>query len=360
MRVLKYRGSSHGSNEYPFLIDNKGFSVLPITSLGLTSNVSEERVCSGIPDLDDMLGGKGFFKGSTILVTGQAGTGKSSFGAAFVRAVCENGKRALFITFEESPSQIVRNMGSIGIDLEPYIKSMLLFISAERPTSYGLEMHLVSIHKLVNEFKPDVIIMDPISSLISLGESQEVRSMLVRLVDFFKMRGVTALFTDLMNWENPQKSALISSLADTWILLENAEANGETKRILRLVKSRGMPHSNQIREFQLSDDGIALTRPYIGPSGVLTGSARFAQEAREMAEEVTHSREIDFLKTQLEQERRKFEARIESEKSEFANKEKELKGRIEEESRQRDVLANNKRQMNQLRSRAIDGDDQDG
>ena len=264
MRIIKYRGSSHGSNEYPFLIDEHGFSVLPISSLGLTATVTNERISSGIPDLDAMLGGKGYFKGSTVLITGQAGTGKTSFGAEFVREACQNGKKALFVTFEESPSQIVRNMRSIGIDLEPFVKNGLLQIHADRPTSYGLEMHLVMIHKLVNQLKPDVVVLDPISSLMAVGEEVEVRSTLVRMVDFLKINGVTSLFTDLKHGERPRQSSLISSLVDTWILLEDVEANGESNRILRLVKSRGMPHSNQIREFHITSEGIDLIPPYIG------------------------------------------------------------------------------------------------
>ena len=349
MRVLKYRGSSHGSNEYPFLIDESGFSVLPITTLGLASKVSHERISSGVPDLDDMLGGRGFYKGSSILVTGQAGTGKSSFCAAFARAACRKGKRALYLTFEESPAQMIRNLRSVGMDLEPCVERGLLRILAERPTSFGLEMHLLTLHKLVNEFKPAVVILDPISSLMTIGEELDVRSTLVRMVDFLKNKGVTTMFTDLRHSEDERQSSLISSLVDTWLLLENVEANGETNRILRLIKSRGMPHSNQIREFHLSDKGIRLTPPNVGPAGVMAGSARYAQEAREMKEENTRTEEVGRLKLQLEQQPKAMESQIEAVRAEYANKEAELERRMAEENRRREVVKTNSMRMESMR-----------
>jgi circadian clock protein KaiC len=350
MRVLKYRGSSHGSNEYPFLIDESGFSVLPITALGLSSKASNERISTGVPDLDDMLGGKGFYKGSSILVTGQAGTGKSSFCAAFARSACNKGRKVLYITFEESPEQMIRNLRSIGIDLQPYRDKGLLRIVAERPTSFGLEMHLVTIHKLVNDFKPSVIILDPISSLMIIGEDLEVRSTLVRMVDFLKNKGITSMFTDLKHAGRLEQTSFISSLVDTWILLENIEANGESNRILRLIKSRGMPHSNQIREFHLSDEGIKLTPPYVGAAGVLTGSARYAQEARERAEDVSRAEEIDRLKLQKEQQRKMMESQLEAMRADHASKEAELERKIAEESRRRETIKANTRRMASMRT----------
>jgi circadian clock protein KaiC len=350
MRIIKYRGSSHGSNEYPFLIDEHGFSVLPISSIGLFAQVSNERISSGIPDLDAMLDGKGFFKGSTVLVTGQAGTGKTSFGAAFVNAACKKGKKALFITFEESPSQVIRNMRSIGIDLEPCVKNGSLRILADRPTSYGLEMHLVTIHKIVNEFQPDVVVLDPISSLMAIGEEVEVRSTLVRLVDYLKMNGVTSMFTDLKRGERPKESSMISSLVDTWILLEVVEANGESNRILRLVKSRGMAHSNQIREFHITSEGIDLIPPYVGPAGVFTGSARYAQEAKERAEEVLRGEEIERLRTNLEQQRKTLDARMEALRAEFDDKRSDLERKIVEEERRKEALENSRKHLSALRT----------
>ncbi len=350
MRIIKYRGSAHGSNEYPFLIDENGFSVLPLTAIGLTAIASNERISTGVADLDAMMGGKGYYKGSTIMITGQAGTGKTSFGAEFVQETCRNGKKALFITFEESSSQIIRNMKSIGIGLEPFMNKGLLRIHADRPTSYGLEMHLVTIHKLVNEFKPEVLVLDPISSLMAIGEEVEVRSVLVRLVDYLKMNGVTTLFTDLKHSEKPDQSSLISSLVDAWILLEDVEANGENNRILRLVKSRGMAHSNQIREFHITSKGIDLIAPYVGPAGVLTGSARFAQEAKEVAEEASRSEEIGLLKLNLEQQKKVLDAHIKALQAEFDDKKAALQRKVQDEKRRKDSLDNNRKLLRTLRT----------
>lgn len=349
MRILKYRGSSHGSNEYPFLIDETGFSVLPISSLGLEASVTDERISTGIRDLDAMMEGKGYYKGSSVLITGQAGTGKSSFGAEFAKDACQNGMKALFITFEESPSQIIRNMRSIGIDLEPYVDKGLLKIYADRPTSYGLEMHLVMLIKLVNEFKPEAVVLDPISSLMMIGEEVEVRSTLVRMVDFLKMKNVTTLFTDLKSSERPNQSSMVSSLVDAWILLEAVEANGENNRILRLVKSRGMAHSNLIREFHITSNGIDLIPPYVGPSGVLTGSARYAQEAKERAEETARSEEIQRLRLNLEQQRTVMESKLESIRAEYEEKRAGLERKVLDEERRKEALENNRKHLSQMR-----------
>src|SRR3954466_9982186 len=286
LRIVKYRGTSHGTNEYPFIIDDKGMSVLPLTSLGLNHEVSSERVPSGVARLDTMLGGKGYFRGSSVLVSGTAGTGKTSLSAHFAAETCRRGERCLYLAFEESPSQLFRNMRSIGIDLEPYAKKGLLKMHATRPTLYGLEMHLVQIHKMVTEFDPAVVIIDPISNFISGGTSGDTQSMLLRLIDFLKARQITALFTHLSSggnagstWEGTDVG--VSSLIDTWLLVRDIELAGERNRGLYVLKSRGMAHSNQIREFVITPKGIDLVDVYVGPEGVLTGSMRAAQEARE-------------------------------------------------------------------------------
>jgi circadian clock protein KaiC len=350
MRILKYRGSAHGSNEYPFLIDEDGFSVLPLTSLGLIGNVTDVVVSSGVRDLDAMLGVKGFYKGSTILITGQAGTGKTSFGAEFIGEACKKGKKALFITFEESPGQVIRNMRSIGIDLEPFVKKGLLRINADRPTSFGLEMHLVTLHKMVNDFKPEVMVLDPISSLMAVGEEFEVRSTLVRMVDFLKMQGVTTVFTDLKHAERPQQSSMVSSLVDSWILLEDVEANGESNRILRIIKSRGMAHSNQIREFIITTKGIEIIPPYVGPSGVLTGSARYAQEAKEKAEAQTLVEELDLLKQNLANQKKVLDSEIKSLQIGYEDKAIALRRKVQEEERRKELLETNRKHQWSLRT----------
>jgi circadian clock protein KaiC len=324
MRIIKYRGSSHGSNEYPFLIDENGFSVVPITSIGLTAKVSDERISTGIKGLDDMMRGKGYFKESTILITGHAGTGKTTFAAEFLREACGKGKKALFFTYEESESQVIRNMRSVGVDLQPFINRSLLKIVPDRPASYGLETHLVSIHKLTRGFKPEVVVIDPISSLMTIGEEVDVRSTMARIVDYLKMNHITALFTDLWHAHEDAQTSLISSMVDTWIMLENIRSNGEDNRVLRMVKSRGMAHSNQIMEFRITEKGIELIPPYVGPSGVLIGSARYAQEARERAEEISSTEDTERAKRRLEYERNQLQSQLSELKAQLDDKELEL------------------------------------
>jgi circadian clock protein KaiC len=285
LRILKYRGSTHGTNEYPFLIDEHGISVLPVTSLGLTHGASKERISTGIAALDDMLSGQGYFRGSSVLVTGSAGTGKTTMGAHFVDAACRRGESAILFSFEESPQQLIRNMRSIGLDLGRWVKKGLLHIEAARPSAFGLEMHLVRMHHLLAEYKANVVVIDPISALLPGGSAHDVHALVLRVVDFLKQSGATGFFTSVAVEDDMQSTSLsISSLVDTWILLRNIEVNGERNRILYVLKSRGMAHSNQIREFLLTPHGVQLRDVYLGPGGVLTGSARVAREAEERLE----------------------------------------------------------------------------
>ena len=285
MRIIKYRGSSHGTDEYPFLIDEKGFSVLPSSSMRLHHAVSTKRISSGVEDLDDMLEGKGFYRGTSVLVSGRAGSGKSSLAAHFANAACQNGEHCLYIAFEESAAQATRNMRSIGIDLAQHMEKGLLQFEAWRPTQSGLEMHLLRVHKLVEQYQPDVVVVDPISNLM-MGTSQEIHSMLMRLLDFLKNKQITAFITNLTKgYEGREQTAVgISSLIDTWILLRDVELNSERNRCLYLLKSRGMAHSNQIREFVLTDRGVRLLPAYAGTGTVLTGSARLADARKKMDE----------------------------------------------------------------------------
>ena len=325
LRIVKYRGSTHGTNEYPFLIDEDGFSVLPVTSLGLNYSSSHERISTGIPRLDTMLSGKGYFRNSTVLVSGTAGTGKTSIAAQFVEAACKRGERVLYFTFEESPSQLVRNMRSIGINLEPWVKKGLLQFHATRPTLYGLETHLTTSIKLINQFKPAVVVLDPINAFV-MGENQtEVKTMLLRLVDFLKMKQVTAFFTSLSSADENMEmtDVYISSLIDTWLLLRDIEIGGERNRGLYVLKSRGMAHSNQIREFKLTDHGIELLDVYVGAEGVLTGSARLSQEAKDAAEQLLRQQEIGSKQFGLERKRDAMEAQIVVLRSEFEAEESE-------------------------------------
>jgi circadian clock protein KaiC len=276
LRVIKYRGSVHGTNEYPFLIDEDGLSVLPVTSIRLDKKASTERISSGIKELDEMLGNKGFYRGSSILVSGTSGTGKTSIAALFAKATCARKERCLFFAFEESPSQIIRNMRSIGVDLEKYEKRKLLRFHSYQPTEYGLEMHLINITKHIEQFKPSVVILDPITNMLSVGAPREVKFMLMRLIDFFQLKGITVMFTALRieGRSDETTDEGISSLVDAWIFLRDLELAGERNKALFVMKARGMRNSNQIREFIISDNGVELVDIFLGENGVLIGSAR--------------------------------------------------------------------------------------
>jgi circadian clock protein KaiC len=312
LRVVKYRGTAHGTNEYPFLIDESGFSVLPITYKGLEHEVSDELVTTGIPALDTMLGGDGVYRGSSVLVSGTAGTGKSSIAAHFADASCRRGERCLYFAFEESVSQITRNMRSIGLDLMPWIKKGLLRFVPGRPSLAGMEMHLAIMHKQVRDFAPRMVIVDPISNLSDAGTRKDAIAMLTRLFDFLKEQQVTGVFTSLNGGGSAAEATdvSVSSVTDTWLLLRDIELGGERNRGIYVLKSRGMAHSNQIREFVLSADGVQLREVYSGPEGVLTGSMRLAQEAREQAAELARSREFELRRRALERKRRDLETRI--------------------------------------------------
>ncbi len=326
MRIVKYRGTAHGTNEYPFLIDQDGFSVLPVSSLGLSHQVFEERILSGIPDLDAMLSGGGFHRGSSILVSGVAGSGKSSLASSFVGASAQRGERAIYFSFEESREQTVRNMRSIGLDLEPMIRDGLVHYVAARPTFYSLEMHLAIMLREVIRFDPRLVVLDPISAFLDTGDKLEVQSMLLRMVDFLKGRGITAVFTHLMHSQGGDiaTDAGLSSLMDAWVLMLNREVNGEFNRELYLLKARGTAHSNQVREFVMGDGGIRLLPPYLGENGALTGSARKAEEARDRRAELDRLEQFERIRTQIEARRRKARAQIESLEAEIEADEKEL------------------------------------
>jgi circadian clock protein KaiC len=312
LRVTKYRGALHGTNEFPFLIGETGISVLPITSLGLNHKISSERIATGITRLDAMLGGRGFFRGSSILLTGTPGTGKTIVAANFAQAAARRGERVLFFSFEESPNQIIRNMHSIGLRLEPLVKKGLLRFHSARPSLYGLEMHLATMFKEITEFQPAVVVMDPITSLMDAGTDYESKGMITRLIDYLKAKQITSLFTSLTQGGHvlQQSEAAMSSLMDSWLLLQDLEGNGERNRVLYVLKARGMAHSNQVREFLISDRGVDLVDAYIGPSGVLTGSARVAQEDLEKAAVLSSQQEAAQLKREVERKRSAIERQI--------------------------------------------------
>ncbi|WPV02186.1 circadian clock protein KaiC [Mucilaginibacter sp. cycad4] len=356
LRVVKYRGSQHGTNEYPFLIDEDGISVLPVTSLRLEKEVSSKRISSGIPSLDSMFGGKGFFQGSSILVSGTAGTGKTSIAASFANEVCGNKKKCLYFAFEESPKQILRNMKSINLDLQKHIDNGLLEFHASRPTLYGLEMHLVAIYKIIKRFKPAAVILDPITNLITVGSVSEVKSMLIRLIDFLQDEQITVMFTalSLNTVVSEQTDEGVSSLVDAWLLVRDIESNGERNRGLYIMKSRGMSHSNQVREFTITDKGLSLVDVYLGPEGVLTGSAREAQKLREKTGVALRDFAISRKDKEILRRRMMLESKIASLQAEFESTEEELNKMYMEEELKQDIIERNRQEITDIRRGNVD------
>jgi circadian clock protein KaiC len=351
LRVVKYRGSSHGSNEYPFLISERGIFLVPVTSMGLDYKVSTERVSSGNTRLDTMFGGKGYYRGSSIFVTGTPGAGKTSIASAFAEAACRRGEKCIYFSFEESKDQLFRNMRSIGIELSRWDRKGLLHIHATRPTFSGLEAHLLMMHRLAHEIRPKIIVIDPISNLIEVGEQSEVKSMLSRLIDYYKSNKTTILFTSLVvKGVNEDTSGVgISSLMDTWIQVKDIESNGEHNRGLVVLKSRGMPHSNQIREFLLTDKGIRLLNVSLSSGTVLMGSSRVAQAAQEEMDAVRRREDIGRRKWLLEQKRREKDARIVSLEAEFATVKEDMTSTERMEEKQGKARVETRRELAKLR-----------
>jgi circadian clock protein KaiC len=344
LRIVKYRGSTHGTNEYPYLITEDGISVLPVTSLKLEHSVSEEIVSSGVPGLDEMFTRRGWYKGTSILITGTAGTAKTTLAASFALEACRRGERCLYFAFEESPAQLIRNMRTVGMDLQPCVDQGLLRIEASRPTLNGLERHLVTVHKLISEFKPQSVVIDPISNLISVGSLSEVRNMLTRLIDFLKVNNITALFTALISARDGRMEMTeegVSSLVDTWISVRDLEGIGERNRGLSILKSRGMSHSNQVREFVVTDQGIQLLDVVIGPLGIITGASRLAQRMQEQAQLVAQQHETLRKDRELERKRRVLEATIANLRTEFESVEEELRQVNDEEQSRQQALEQN-------------------
>ena len=339
LRIVKYRGSTHGTNEYPYLITEAGISVLPVTSLRLEHAVSDEVISSGVPGLDDMFARRGWYRGTSTLITGSAGTAKTTLAAAFALETCRRGERCLFFAFEESPAQLLRNMRMVGLDLQPFVAQDLLRIEAARPTLNGLERHLVTLHKSIREFKPQAVVIDPISNLISVGSLSEVRSMLTRMIDFLKVNLISALFTALTNPRGGQQEMTeegVSSLVDTWISVRDLEGVGERNRGLSILKARGMAHSNQVREFVITEHGIQLLEVVVGPAGIITGASRLAQHLQAEAQRVAQQHEADRRDRELARKRRVLEATIANLRTEFETVEEELR-RMSHEAQAREA-----------------------
>ncbi len=356
LRIVKYRGSTHGTNEYPFLIDKEGISVLPVTSIKLSNQISTARVTSGIEALDNMLSRKGFFRGSSILVSGTSGTGKTSIAAYFADATCKRKERCLYFAFEESPLQIVRNMKSIGINLDDHLASGMLQIHSSRPTTHGLEMHLVVMIKLIKKFKPTCVVLDPITNLVTIGSMSEVKSILIRLIDFLQSENITVMFTALVynNDINVQTDEGISSLVDAWILVRDIETNGERNRGIYMMKSRGMKHSNQVREFIMTDKGIEIMDVMLGPDGVLIGSARIAQQLNIDTGKELKEHALSRKDKEIYRKRMVLEAKIVSLKEEFESVQDELNKAYLEDDLKKEIMERNSKQLSEQRSNKYD------
>ncbi|HEV2456059.1 MAG TPA: circadian clock protein KaiC [Verrucomicrobiae bacterium] len=327
MRIVKYRGSIHGTNEYPFLIGEAGITVLPITTAEMDYGVSSRRVPTGVPELDQMLGGKGYFQGSTVLLSGSAGTGKSSMASHLANVTCSRGERCIYFSFEESQAQIIRNMKSIGVDLESHVRKGLLKFHATRPTVYGLEMHLALIHKMIEEFKPVVTIFDPVTNLQAAGTLDDSVNMLIRMIDFLRKKNITCFMISLTPGGSRSLEMTdvgMSSIVDTWLLLRDVESGGERNRLMYVLKSRGMAHSNQVREFLITSKGVKLVEAYLGSEGVLTGSARVNQQNLERAHERLAADEMQRKKLALQHRRKSVEAQIEALRAGFLAEQDEV------------------------------------
>ena len=327
LRVVKYRGSDHGPDEYPFLIDRNGFSVLPVSSMGLDHDASDERVSTGVGELDRMLDG-GVFRGSSVLLCGTPGSGKTTLGARFLEAGCERGEHGMLFAFEESPAQIARNMRSVGIDLQRWVDAGMLRIVSARPAAYGLETHLARLYRAVEEFEPANVVIDPLSALN--GEDFELNAMLSRLIDHFKARQTTAVITTLIRGEFDDRAGLgISSVIDTWVDVSNLELDGERNRGINVLKSRGMTHSSQVREFQITSQGLNIRDVYAGERGVLMGSARRSQEARDRAQAISRAEELEAKRQQLKSRRSALEAQIAALHAQLEAETQQLSGEID-------------------------------
>lgn len=351
MRIVKYRGTSHGTNEYPFFIDENGLSVLPITSLGLTHKAPTEFVSTGIKRLDTMLNGRGFYRGSSILLTGTAGTGKSTLAAHFIEAACSRGERAFFFSFEESQDQIIRNMRAVGIDLGKYVRKGFLKFYNARPSAWGLEVHLALIHKEITEFNPQVVVVDPITTFMAVSDPNETRSMLTRLIDFLKTRQITGMLTSLTTGGSALEDSEVgvSSLMDVWILVKTIESNGERNRGLYVLKARGIAHSNQVREFLLTSSGIELVDAYVGADGVLMGTARSNQLAREKVAEVERRQANARKQRELRRKQELYEAQIRALKQQYESEREAILKDLDDEQSRSKLAADQRLEIARLR-----------
>ncbi len=352
LRVVKYRGSAHGTNEYPFLIDDQGISVLPVTSSGLDRKSDDGLFSTGIAGLDAMLEHGGFYRGSSILLSGVAGTGKTTIATEFAEASCARGERCLYFVLEESATEIVRNARSVGIDLAARVHSGLLRFEAARPSLFGLEMHLARMNRDLEQFKPSLVVIDPLSAF--RGPSIEVHATMLRMIDLLKSRGISGLFTSLRTDGSAGDGTDqgLSSLMDTWIKLMDVEANGERNRVMYIIKSRGMSHSNQMREYRITAQGVELIEAYVGREGVLTGTARHVQEARERAETALRTQEIERRRRELARKRASLERQIAELRETLEREEEEAEALLRQSDAREAALAQERLELSKQRGMA--------
>ena len=357
LRIVKFRGSAHGTNEYPFLMDDQGITVVPLSSAGLNHRVSDEVVSTGVPGLDAMLGPGGIYRGSSVLISGVAGSGKTILGASFVAAACARGERCMFFSAEESAEQLIRNVGSAGIALRPYVEMGLLRFETKRPTSFGFEMHLAHMQRELDRFQPAVVIVDPVTGF--RGPDSEVHALLLRMLDMLKVRGITTFFTSLTSSSDrmAQNDFGLSSLMDSWIFLVDIESNGERNRGLYVLKSRGMSHSNQIREYLLTSSGVTLVEAYLGASGVLTGSARLAMEAQGRVESQRQLEDIARRRCEIESQRAATERQIAELHAQIKAQDVEIAGLAAREERRETVFESDRAAMGASRGVHANGAD---
>ena len=357
LRIVKFRGSAHGTNEFPFLLDDHGITVVPLSSAGIGHVISDDLVSTGVPGLDAMLGPHGIYRGSSVLISGVAGSGKSILGASFAAAICAGGERCMFFSFEEAAEQLVRNVASGGVELEQYIESGLLRIETKRPSSYGFEMHLAHMQRELDRFRPTAVIIDPVTSF--RGPDSEVHALLLRMLDMLKTRGITTIFTSLTSsYERTSQSDFgLSSLMDVWVSLVDIESNGERNRGLYVLKSRGMNHSNQIREYLLTNDGVKLVDAYLGVAGVLTGSARLAQQAQATIESLHQREEIARRRREIASRRAVTERQIAELQVEIESQEAEVVRLIAQDERRETVFESDRVAMGASRGVQANGED---
>ncbi len=355
LRIVKFRGSAHGTNEYPFLLDDQGITVVPLSSASLDHRVSDEVVSTGIPGLDAMLGPHGIYRGSNALLSGVAGSGKTILGASFVDAACLRGERCMFFSSEESAEQLIRNVGSAGIHLRRHVASGLLRFETKRPTAFGFEMHLAHMQRELDRFQPAVVILDPVTGF--RGPESEIHALLLRMLDILKMRGITTIFTSLTSCSDrmAQSDFGLSSLMDTWIFLVDIESNGERNRGLYVLKSRGMSHSNQIREYLLTGEGVQLVDAYLGTAGVLTGSARLAMEAQGRIEAQRQQEDIARRRREIVTRRAAAERHIAELRAQIEAQDAEIAGLAFREERRETVFESDRAAMGASRGMHANG-----